>query len=106
MTQTYPLTITRNHGWYGVIRALDLYAKMPSGAVKLGNVESGESVQISVPQDATHLYGKMDWGKTIPFDLTFISENETLYANDRFTLNPFRLVGIAALPTKFETTPR
>ena len=106
MTQTYPLTITRNNGWYGVIRKLALYAATPSGRVKLGDVNSGQSGTVHVPQDATQIYGKMDWAKTKPLDLSFVNPNERIYANVRFTLNPFRNIGMKTLPIKIETVPR
>lgn len=81
MTQSYPLTITRNRGWYGKIRKLALYAETPSGNIKLGDVSQGQTVQIQVPQAASHIYGKMGWAKTAKLNLAFISEGETIYAN-------------------------
>ena len=106
MTQTYPITITRNRGWYGKVRSLALFAKTPRGRVHLGKVASGKSVTVNVPQDATQIYGKMDWCKSVPMDLTFVSEGDTVYANLWFTLNPFRLMGIPTMPCRFESVPR
>jgi hypothetical protein len=106
MTQTYPLTITRNRGYYGKIRKLALYAKTPSGKVKLGSVKQGQSITVNVPQDATQIYGKMDWCKSVPMDLTFINGGETVYANLWFTLNPLRLIGIPTMPCAIESRPR
>lgn len=106
MTQTYPLTITRNRGKYGVARALVLYARTPSGKVRLGKVWHGASVSVDVPQAATRLYGKMDWCKSEPLDLTFMNPGDTIYANLWFTINPFRLMGIPTMPCKIETKPR
>ena len=106
MTPTYPLTVTRNRGWYGKIRTLHLYAKTPNGKWRLGEVKQGQSVDVNVPQDATAIYGKMDWCKSVPLDLTFISGGETVYANAWFTLNPFRLIGIPTMPCKIESQPR
>jgi len=51
MTQSYPLTITRNRGWYGKIRKLQLYAKTPSGKWRLGEVWQGKSVTVNVPRE-------------------------------------------------------
>jgi len=106
MTQTYPLTITRNRGWYGKARALTLFAKTPSGHVKLGKVKSGQSTPVEVPQDATEIYGKMDWAKSEPLDLAFVNPGETVYANLWFTLNPARMLGIPTMPCAIEGTPR
>lgn len=106
MTQTYPLTITRNRAWYGKVRALQLYALTPQGKVQLGKVGSGKSVTAEVPRDATHIYGQMDWAKSETFDLTFVNPGEAVYANLWFTLNPFRNFGIPSMPCRFETLPR
>jgi len=106
MTQTYPLTITRNRGWYGAARALALFAQTPSGRVKLGKVKHGQSTTVDVPQDATQIYGKMDWAKSEPMDLAFVSPGDTVYANLWFTLNILRIFGIPTMPCKFESVPR
>lgn len=106
MTRTYPLTVTRNLGWYGKVRKLALFAKTPRGRVRLGEVKSGQSVTVNVPQDATQIYGKMDWCKSVALDLTFFNGGETVYANLWFTLNPFRLMGIPTMPCKIESRPR
>ena len=106
MTQTYTLTVIRNRGWYGIIRKLHIYAKTPRGKSRLGNVYSGKSVEIQVPQDATAIYGKMDWCKSVLLDLTFYNGGETVYANLWFSLNPFRLIGIPTMPCKIESQPR
>lgn len=106
MTQTYPLTITRNRGWYGKVRTLQLFAKTPSGPWRLGEVKQGASVTVNVPKDATHIYGKMDWAKSVPMDLTFVESGQTIYANAWFTLNPFRNVGIPTMPMKIEGVPK
>jgi len=106
MTQTYPLTITRNRGWYGKARALTLFAKTPSGHVKLGKVKSGQSTSVDVPQDATQIFGKMDWGQTEPYDLALVSPGETLFVNSWFSFNLAKGAGILPLPIKFESNPR
>lgn len=54
MTQTYPLTVTRNRGWYGKVRKLALFAKTPRGKWQLGEVSQGQSVTVNVPQ-VTHV---------------------------------------------------
>jgi len=106
MTPTYPITVIRNRGWYGAARALALFAETPSGRVRLGKVRHGKSVEVQVPQDATKIYGKMDWCKSVKMDLAFVGEGDTIYANLWFTLNPFRLMGIPTMPCKFESVPR
>jgi len=102
----YPLTVTRNSAWYGRARALMIYAQTPSGKVKLGKVKSGKSVTVNVPNDAEQLYGKMDWGSSLPLDLAFISAGETVYANLWFTLNPLKIFAITGIPCAIETQPR
>lgn len=106
MTQTYSLTITRNRGWYGKVRGLHLFALTPRGPWRLGTVKSGQSVTVEVPQDATQIYGKMDWAKSEKLGLTFINPGDTVYANLWFTLNPFRNLGIPTMPCRFESVPR
>jgi len=106
MTPTYAITVTRNRGYYGKFRKLQLYAKTPRGKSRLGEVKQGASVTVNVPQDATEIYGKMDWCKSVPMDLTFVSQGETIYANLWFTLNPFRLMGIPTMPCRIESRPR
>lgn len=106
MTQTYPLTITRNRGRYAFFRALNLYVKTPSGDVKLGKVRQGKSVTVNIPQDATQIFGKMDWGQTEPYDLALVSPGETLFVNSWFSFNLAKGAGILPLPIKFESTPR
>jgi len=106
MTQTYPLTVTRNRGYYGKIRALHIWVLTPRGKQRLGKVSQGQSVTVDVPQDATQIYGKMDWCKSVKMDLTFVSESDIVYANLWFTLNPLRLIGIPTMPCKIESVPR
>ena len=104
--QTYPLTVTRNRGKYGVLRALVMYARTPRGKVKLGKVKHGGTVTVDVPQDAITLYGKMDWCKSAPLDLTFYSGGETVFANLWFTMNPLRMIGIPTMPCRIEAQAR
>lgn len=106
MTPTYPVTITRNRGCYGKIRKLVLYAQTPSGKRRLGEVNQGKSVTVNIPQDATQIYGKMDWCKSQPMDLAFVTGGDTLYANLWFTLNPLRIIGIPTMPCAIESHPR
>jgi len=98
----YPLTITRNKGWFGRIRTLAIYAD----SEKIGEVKSGETVSVNVPKSAKEIYGKMDWGKSERLDLSFIEAGDTVYANHRFTLNPLRNLAIIAIPVRFELEPR
>jgi len=78
----------------------------PSDPVKLEKVKHGKTVNIVVPQNATKLYGKMDWAKSEKLDLAFINPGDTVYANLRFSLNPFRLLGIPNMPCRIETQLR
>ena len=106
MTQTYPLTVTRNRGYYGKVRKLALYVKTPRGDLRVGEVKSGQSETIDIPQVATQIYGKMDWAKSVPMDLAFVNGGDTVYANLWFTLNPFRNLGIPTMPCKIEGQAR
>lgn len=65
------LTVTRIRGWYGKVRKLHIYAKTPRGKWRLGAVKHGQSVEVQVPHDATQIYGKMDWCKSLKMDLAF-----------------------------------
>ena len=102
----YTLTVTRNRAWYGRARALILFALTPSGEVKLGKVRSGKSVAIDVPNDATEIFGKMDWGKSLPLNLAFVEPGDTIYANLWFTFNPAQALGVSHIPCALETQPR
>jgi hypothetical protein len=106
MTQTYALTVTRNRGYYGKIRALHIWVLTPRGKQRLGKVSQGKAVTVDVPQDATQIYGKMDWARSEPMDLAFINAGDTVFANLWFTINPLRLIGIPTMPCKFESGPR
>ena len=100
-SSTYPLTIIRNKGWFGRVRTLAILAD----GQKIGEIKSGDTVQIEVPNSAKELYGKMDWGKSERLDLTFVEPNETVYVNHRFTLNPLRNLAIIKIPVRFEMKP-
>lgn len=105
MPQTNPSS-SRNRSRYGTALELAIFAKTPRGKWRLGDVKSGQSVQVNVPQDATQIYGKMDWAKSVPMDLTFVGEDQTIYANLWFSINPLRLLGIPTMPCKIEGVPR
>lgn len=94
------LTITRNRGYYGIFRALKLYVD----DVAVGDVKSGKSVQIVVPDDAGVLYGKMDWGRTNSLPLKHVTDGQTLYANASFSFNLLRGLGLAEIPITLQET--
>ena len=96
------IVVTRNNGWFGRIRAASIMAD----DVEIGQVNSGESVEVQVPDDSTHLYAKMDWGKSLPYPVENLTDGQTIYMNARLTLNPLRSFGILPIPVSLEDEPR
>ena len=96
------ITLTRNKGWFGRVRALKLYVD----GTEIGSIKSGETLSLDIPNEAQELYGKMDWGKTNKYSLAFIEDGDTLFANGRFTFNPLRNFAIIEIPIQIQTEPR
>lgn len=74
--------------------------------VEIGQVKSGETVDVQVPGHSTNLYAKMDWGRSHPYPVCNIKDGETIYMNAWFTLNPLRSIGIIPIPVSLEDEPR
>lgn len=96
------VTITRNDGWFGRIRT----AKIMADGLEIGQVKSGESVEVQIPDRSENLYIKMDWGRSKPYPVSGIKDGQTIYANAWFTLNPLRNIGIISIPIALEETHR
>ena len=96
------ITVTRNKGWYGRIRT----AKIMADDEEIGQVRSGESVNVQVPAHSKNLYAKMDWGRSTPYPVSNITDGQTIYMNAWFTFNLLRGIGVAPIPIAFEEKPR
>lgn len=96
------ITIVRNKGWFGRVRV----AKIMADNVEIGRVRSGESVCANVPDDSTNLHAKMDWGRSKPFSVANLRNEQTIYLNAWLTLNPLRYLGIISIPIALEEEPR
>ena len=96
------ITVTRNGGWYGRIRTAIILAD----DLEIGRVKSGKTVTVKVPEHASNLYVKIDWGRSSPYPVSNIKEGDTIYMNAWFTLNPLRNFGILPLPIDLEQQPR
>jgi len=96
------ITVTRNKGWYGRIRT----AKIMADNVEIGQVKSGETVDVQVPEHSTNLYAKIDWGWSHPYPVGDIRDGQTLYMNAWFTFNPLSNSGMIPIPIALEDEPR
>lgn len=95
------ITVTRNNGAFGRIRT----AKIMADNIEIGQVKCGESVNVQVPDDSTNLYAKMDWGRSLPYPVSNITEGQEVYMNAFFTFNPLRSLGIMPIPIVLEDEP-
>ena len=96
------ITLTRNKGWFGRVRALKLYVD----DMEVGSIKAGETLSLDIPDGVQELYGKMDWGKTNKYSLAFIEDGDALFANGRFTFNPLRNFAIIEIPIQIQTVAR
>jgi len=96
------ITITRNNGWFGKMRK----AKIMADKIEVGSVKSGETVTVEIPGQANNLYAKMDWGRSKPYSTNTIKEEQVIYMNCWFTLNPLRNLGIMSIPIAYNDKPR
>ena len=96
------ITVTRNQGWFGRFRT----AKIMADDVEIGQVKSGETIEVDVPDNSTNLYAKMDWGRSQPYPVCNIKDGQTIYMNAWFTLNLMRNVGLIPIPVALEDQPR
>ena len=96
------IKIFRNKGWFGRFRTAIIMAD----DVEIGRVKSGESVDVRIPEQTSHIYVKMDWGRSSPYPVNKIKHGQTIYMNAYFTLNPLRSIGVIPIPITLEDDPR
>ena len=94
------ITLYRKPGWYGRIRKLAIFVD----GEKAATIKTGETITISVPNDAREIYGKMDWGKTAPFSIGATKGAASLVIISWFSLNPLKIFGIPRIPIRFESS--
>ncbi|MDT9180981.1 MAG: hypothetical protein P5684_25835 [Limnospira sp. PMC 1238.20] len=90
------IRIERQKGYYGVLRALDVFV---DGA-RLGKLKQGETKVFEVQEISGEIWGKMDWGKTHNLSLHEYDPGKAIVFKAYFTLNPFKIFGISKLPFK------
>jgi hypothetical protein len=96
------VTIVRNRGWYGFFRGVRIVADN----LVLGSVHAGESLEVRIPDGASRLLGKIDWASTPGVPVGELCDGDTLYLNAYLSLNPLSLLGVKALPLRFERSGR
>lgn len=96
------IKLTRKRGYFGAARQMGIYVD----GQKVGNLMQTKSLDITLPDDARELYGKMDWVKTDRFDLLGIADGAHVTVQTYFTLNPLRNFGIMNMPARWgEASP-
>lgn len=91
------IRLTRIRGYYGMARAMGIYVD----GEKVGNLMQTKTLDITLPEDARELYGKMDWVKTERFPLPGVADGTHITVATYFTLNPLRNIGIMAMPARW-----
>ena len=94
------ITIHRNKGYYGRIRALKILVDDEEVAI----LKAGKSTTIEVPDSAGLIWGTMDWGKTESLDLNDVKSGQSVSFDAFFTFNPLRSLAIAKLPFRVYTS--
>ena len=85
-------------GWFGRIRELKIYF---NGDVHLIGVKQGEQVAVEIIEDVEFMCGKKDWAKTEKIKIEDLSDGDHIEIIPFFTLNPFKMLGLNALPMRF-----
>ena len=85
-------------GWFGRIRELKIYL---NGCVHLTGIKQGEQVEVEIPEGIEFICGKMDWAKTEKIKIEDLSDGDHIEIVPFFTLNPFKMLGLNALPMRF-----
>ncbi|WP_107495187.1 hypothetical protein [Thalassobius sp. I31.1] len=88
------ITIRRDPGFYGSMRKLTILID----GTKVARLKQYEDVLLEVDDEAIHLQGIMDWGKTEHVSLRDLDHGATITFKAWFTLNPLRNLGISPLP--------
>ncbi len=86
------IQVRRDRGYYGMIRSLELIVD----GFAVGKIEQGHTIGLQVPENARHIWGRMDWGETTRLELP--GEGATVVFQGYFTLNPLRNLGVQPLP--------
>jgi len=96
------ITMVRNKGYYGRMRT----AKIIADGNEIGLIESGETVDIKIPEQANNIYIKMDWAQSKPYPINTLKEGQVVYVNTWFTFNLLRGLGVMNIPIAIEDEPR
>ena len=83
----------------GVRRGLDL---CDQNGQRVTTIFPGQTQEIDTPKELLSLCGKMDWAKTEVLALSGSTEHVHILINQRFTLNPLRMLGLMQLPVTLE----
>lgn len=96
------ITVSRNKGWFGRSRRASIMADN----IEIGSVKAGESLTVRIPDGASGLYVKIDWGRSEPYPVNQIREGDTIYVKARFSWNLLRNLGILPIPVTLESKAR
>ena len=86
------LRIRRDKGFYGIFRAL----KIIVDGEDLGRIRQGQSIEIKVMDDASEIWGQMDWASTDCFSLEGLEEGQTIVFKAYFSFNFSKTLGAGA----------
>jgi len=92
------VTITRNKGWYGLIRGLKLFIDDNH----VGTLGAGKTINVSIPNDAREFYGKMDGAYTNRLSLIGVKDGDHLLARAWFSFNPLQLLWAREIAIRIE----
>ena len=96
------LKITRERGAYGASRSMAICVD----GQKLCKLYQTESVTLDVPDGAQTIFGRIGWGKTEKYPLGDVKDGAHLMVRTWLTQHPLRMLGIMALPGRFELVSR
>ena len=91
------LTLTRNKGWYARFRAL----KLEVDGEPVGTIRAGRTVEITVPDDAQELVGRMDWAQTEPLQLWSVADGARIDVTGWLPARTDDQMGLHGLPMAF-----
>lgn len=81
------------------LRGLELYDQHDN---RFTTIFPGQSQDLETPAELSSIYGKMDWGKTEVLKLSDATEPLRIRIENRFTVNPLRMLGLMRLPISLE----
>jgi hypothetical protein len=88
------ITIRRERGYYGCMRALEIVL---DGHI-VGTLRQGEELVLDLPHGADLLWGAMDWGRTEQLSAEGLENGQTVTFRGVFTLSLFRGLGLGTMP--------